>query len=114
MPQVVMKNLSREDTARLAPAIAKTVAEPIEVPPEWIVVEHADTAFFRGGVPDPKSAMVWIYWKKRTRELQKTVAKRLGDLLLAEGFSPVEVVYVNLDMDDFYEFKAQDDHSPES
>ena len=51
--------------------------------------------------------MVWIYWKKRTRQLQETVAKALGDLLMGEGFSPVEIVYVNLDMDDFYEYKAE-------
>ena len=77
MPQVVIKNLTREDTARLAPAIARAVSEPIGVPMDWIVVEHADTAFFRNGRPDPKSAMVWIYWKKRTRQLQETVAKAL-------------------------------------
>ena len=107
MPQVVIKNLTREDTARLAPAIARAVSEPIGVPMDWIVVEHADTAFFRNGRPDPKSAMVWIYWKKRTRQLQETVAKALGDLLMGEGFSPVEIVYVNLDMDDVYEYKAE-------
>ena len=86
MPQVVIKNLTREDTARLAPAIARAVSEPIGVPMDWIVVEHADTAFFRNGRPDPKSAMVWIYWKKRTRQLQETVAKALGDLLMGRGF----------------------------
>ena len=30
MPQVVIKNLTREDTARLAPAIARAVSERSE------------------------------------------------------------------------------------
>ena len=105
MPQVVIKNLTREDTARLAPAIARAVSEPIGVPMDWIVVEHADTAFFRNGRPDPKSAMVWIYWKKRTPEMQKKIADALSGLLATEGYRPVEIVYSNLDMNDFYEYK---------
>ena len=109
MPQVVVKNLSREEVARLASPIAQAVAGPIGVPLDYIVVEHADTAFFRSGAPDSRSVMVWIYWKKRPRELQEQVAKGLGTLLLAEGFAPVEVVYVNLDMDDFYEYTSETD-----
>lgn len=106
MPQVVVKGLTRKQTTRLAPEIAKRVAETISVPQEWIVVEHNDTAFFRGGQPDSHSAMVWIHWKQRTPQLQRQVAQKLANLLLAQGFDPVEVVYENLNMDDFYEFKA--------
>ena len=39
--------------------------------------------------------------------IKQIYAKALGDLLMGEGFSPVEIVYVNLDMDDFYEYKAE-------
>ena len=64
-------------------------------------------AFFRGGVADPQSAMVVIQWKQRPKELQEQVAKALADLLLAEGSRPVEVIYQNLNMDDFYEYKGE-------
>ena len=36
---------------------------------------------------------------------EKTAA--LADLLLAEGSRPVEIIYQNLDMDDFYEYKGE-------
>ena len=47
MPQVIVKGISREKTAALAPRIAETVASIIAVPEEWIVVEHKEVAFFR-------------------------------------------------------------------
>lgn len=107
MPQVIVKGISREKTAALAPRIAETVSSIIAVPREWIVVEHNDVAFFRGGEADPHSAMVVIQWRKRPRELQEQVAETLARLLLAEGSRPVEVIYQNLDMDDFYEYKGE-------
>ena len=51
--------------------------------------------------------MVVIQWRKRPRELQEQVAEALARLLLAEGSRPVEVIYQNLDMDDFYEYKGE-------
>ena len=105
MPQVIVKGISREKTAALAPRIAGTVASIIAVPEEWIVVEHNEVAFFRGGKADARSAMVVIQWKQRPKELQEKVARALADLLLAEGSRPVEIIYQNLVMDDFYEYK---------
>ena len=64
MPQVIVKGISREKTAALAPRIAETVASIIAVPEEWIVVEHNEVAFFRGGKADAQSAMVVIQWKQ--------------------------------------------------
>ena len=107
MPQVIVKGISREKTAALAPRIAETVASIIAVPEEWIVVEHNEVAFFRGGKADARSAMVVIQWKQRPKELQEKVAKALADLLLAEGSRPVEIIYQNLDMDDFFEYKGE-------
>ena len=60
-----------------------------------------------GGKADAQSAMVVIQWKQRPKELQEKVAKALADLLLAEGSRPVEIIYQNLDMDDFYEYKGE-------
>lgn len=105
MPQVVLKNVSREDYERLSKEIAECVAQIIEVPIEHIVVEHSETSFFRNGVQDNKSAMVWIYWKRRTKEYQKQVAQSLSKILLGAGYQPVEIVYQNLDMSDFYEYQ---------
>lgn len=70
------------------------------------MVEHNELAFFRGGKADARSAMVVIQWKQRPKELQEKVARALADLLLAEGSRPVEIIYQNLDMDDFYEYKG--------
>ena len=36
-----------------------------------------------------------------------SMQKALADLLLAEGSRPVEIIYQNLDMDDFYEYKGE-------
>lgn len=54
MPQVIVKGISREKTTALAPRIAETVASIIAVPEEWIVVEHNEVAFFRGGKADAR------------------------------------------------------------
>ena len=109
MPQVIVKGLAREETARLAPAIAETVAQAISAPREWIVVEHNEVAFFRGGKVDPGSVFALIQWKRRTPELQKLVSERLAGLFFAEtGCASVEVLYDNLDMSDFYEYKADE------
>lgn len=105
MPQVVLKNVSREKAVELAPGIAKAVAETIRIPLDHIVVEHSETEFFRGGEKDNRSAMAWIHWKKRTPEMQKQVADVLSGILLAAGYHPVEIVYSNLDMADFHEYK---------
>lgn len=105
MPQIVVKNVSRDKTALLAPALAEKVVQIIQVPKEHIVVEYSQSEFFRGGVPDTDSAMVWVYWKKRTPRLQKAVAEAIAPVFKEIGYSTVEVVYCNLDMNDFYEFK---------
>ena len=34
-------------------------------------------------------------------------AEAFGTGLLAEGSRPVEIIYQNLDMDDFYEYKGE-------
>lgn len=75
MPQVIVKGISREKTAALAPRIAETVASIIAVPEEWIVVEHNEVAFFRGGKADARSAMVVIQWKQRPKELRKRLPR---------------------------------------
>ncbi len=105
MPQVTLKNVSRKDAVKLAPVIAGRVSEIIEVPKNHIVVEFSETSFFRGGIEDLDSAMAWICWKKRGPDMQKKVASALADILKGAGYSPVEIIYDNLDMDDFYEFK---------
>lgn len=105
MPQIIVKNVEKEKLKVLAPDIAKAVADIIGVPQQHIVVEHNDVTFFRGGVLDTKSAMVWVSWKKRPREMQYNVAKALSEIFKPAGYSPVEVIYDNLDMDDFYEFE---------
>ena len=105
MPQVILKNISRESAAQLAPSVAEAVSRAIALPMNHIVVEHSETEFFRGGKKDDHSAMVWIYWKKRTPEMQKQVADALSEILLTAGCHPVEIVYSNLDMNDFYEYK---------
>ena len=105
MPQIIVKNMSLETAARLAPQIVETVAGIIEVPQEHIVVEYTPVTFFRGGLEDKESAMAWIYWKKRTPELQKQVADALAAIFTAEGFAKAEIVYSNLDMNDFYAYE---------
>ena len=107
MPQVIVKGISKERTAALAPDIVKAVASIISVPEDWIVVEHNDVTFFRCGKPDNNSAMVLIQWKQRPREMQEKAAKAVANLLLAEGCKPVEVIYQNLDMNDFFEYKGE-------
>ena len=79
MPQVIVKGISREKTAALAPRIAETVASIIAVPEEWIVVEHNEVAFFRGGKADAQSAMVVIQWKQRPKELVPHFEHLTGD-----------------------------------
>ena len=49
MPQVIVKGISREKTAAPAPRFAETVASIIAVPEEWIVAEHNEVTFLRGG-----------------------------------------------------------------
>ena len=105
MPKVVLKNVSKDAAAQLAPSIAEAVSRTTSVSIDHIVVEHSEPEFFRGGKKDDHSAMVWIYWKKRTPEMQKQVADTLSEILLAAGYRPVEIVYSNLDMNDFYEYK---------
>ncbi len=105
MPQIIVKNVEKEKLRVLAPEIVEKVSSIINVPQAHIVVEHNDITFFRGGYEDKDSAMVWVSWKKRPRELQLAVAQALSDILQAAGYRPVEVIYDNLDMDDFYEFK---------
>ncbi|MBQ1324510.1 MAG: DUF1904 family protein [Solobacterium sp.] len=104
MPQIILKNISRKDYLDLSPAIAETVAGIISVPKEYIVTEFSDTYFCRGGEPDSHSAMAWVCWKKRTPELQQRTAAALAKILQGAGYHPVEIIYDNLDMNDFYEF----------
>ena len=80
MPQVIVKGISREKTAAPAPRFAETVASIIAVPEEWIVAEHNEVTFLRGGKAGAQSAMVVIQWKQRPKELQETVDKVLVDL----------------------------------
>ena len=49
---------------------------------------------------------ILIVYDSKTGNTEK-VAKALADLLLAEGSRPVEIIYQNLDMDDFYEYKGE-------
>lgn len=37
--------------------------------------------------------------------MQKAVAEKLSEIIMGEGTDTVEVLYTNLDMNDFYEFK---------
>lgn len=105
MPQIIVKGISEETCAGLAPVISERVASLIDVPSDWIVVEYNPASFFRSGVRDESLCMVTVEWKRRSRELQKKVAEALSELLMSEAIQTVEVLYINLDMEDFYEFK---------
>lgn len=104
MPQIMIKNVDLETVRKISGKISSSVAEIINVPIEHIVVEYNNVEFFRCGEKDEKTAMIWVSWKKRPAELQEKVAKALAEILFEEGYSPVETVYDNLNMDDFYEY----------
>lgn len=105
MPQIVLKGVSRQLTEKISGELSREVAAIISVPQEHIVVEHNDVLFYRMGKPDPESAMAFVLWKKRPPELQEQVAGAIAHILKGAGCKTVEVVYTNLDMNDFYEFK---------
>lgn len=107
MPQIIVKGLSQERTARLSPIISRQVAAAIDVPPQWIVVEHNNVSFYREGKEDTGLCTIIIQWKARPRALQQTVSKLLSELILGEGCDTVEVMFTNLDMDEFYEYKGE-------
>ena len=52
--------------------------------------------------------MIMIQRKTRPREMQKAVAEKLSEIIVGEGTDTVEVLYTNLDMSDFYEFKQDE------
>lgn len=108
MPQLIFKNVTKENYVKLAKPISERVAAIIDVPVDYIVAEYSGATFIRGGEVDEHSAMVWISWKKRTPEMQAEVAEAIADELFRAGYDPVEVVYDNLDMNDFYEFKKKE------
>ncbi len=105
MPQVILKGVTPERCEKLSAPIADRLAELINVPVEHIVVEHNDCLFFRGGMKDDGLCMVMVQWKTRPREMQKAVAEKLSEIIMGEGTDTVEVLYTNLNMNDFYEFK---------
>ena len=106
MPQVILKGLPLQRTQELSPEISRELATIVNVPPEWIVVEHNDAQFYRQGVQDKGLCMVMIQWATRPRELQRAVAEKLSQIILGQGCDTVEVLYTNLDMEEFYEFKT--------
>lgn len=107
MPQIILKGLTPERTQALSAQISREVAAILDVPPAWIVVEHNDAAFYREGKADRGLCMVMVQWKTRPRQMQQAVAQALSRIILGEGCDTVEVMYTNLDMDEFYEFKAE-------
>ena len=104
MPQIILKGVTPEQCSQAAPLLSKQVSEAIQVPAEHIVVEYNAVNFYRMGQLDQNSTMAEVLWKKRPQELQQKVAKIIADILKSTGCKTVEVIYQNLDMNDFYEF----------
>ncbi len=107
MPQIILKNMSEEKVEGLALKLSKRVAEIIDVPTGHIVVERADTTLYRNGRKDELCAMAWVSWKKRGPEMQQKVSRAIADILFEEGYDRAEVIFDNLDMNDFYEYEKE-------
>lgn len=105
MPQITIKNVSLEKVQKLSLEISEKVRSIVNVPTEHIVVEHSDAVIFRKGVKDETTAMIWVCWKKRPKELQQRVAQAMAEIFFREGFRTVETIYDNLYMNDFFEYK---------
>ena len=105
MPQITIRNVDLATVEKLSAQISETVRNIVNVPSEHIVVEHNSVSFFRKGLKDETTAMVWVCWKKRPKELRQKVAEAMAEIFFAEGFTTVETIYDNLDMNDFFEYK---------
>lgn len=107
MPQVIVKGISGKKPPLWLPGSLKLwrPLSPFRRNGSWSNTMRSPSS--GAGKADAQSAMVVIQWKQRPKELQEKVAKALADLLLQEGSRPVEIIYQNLDMDDFYEYKGE-------
>lgn len=105
MPTLVFKGIPQSDLLVLAKPLIAQLTETVECPKEWFTLELIYTTYFNENGLVPSYPIIQVNWFPRSKEMQDRVAKVIGDLVKAQGYSRVKVSFAILDREAHYDFK---------
>ena len=105
MPQVIFKGINKDEAISFSSGLAKSLAEAINCPKEWISIELAQAEYFNLHSNEDAFPVVNIYWFARPKEVQDKVAGIVKEYLFNQGYTQLQVYFHRLDPNEYYEYK---------
>lgn len=106
MPQIIVKGLDDAQMCALSTPLLDRLADAIGCPADWLVLEQNHATFYGRGEKTPGFPIVEVQWYDRPAEVQEAVAQIIKEELFALGFTLVQVIFVRLAEEIFYEFEV--------
>lgn len=105
MPQIIVKGLSDQQMLAVSTPLLDRLAQTIGCPADWLILEQNHATFYGRGEKTEGFPIVEVQWYDRTPEIQEATAQVIHEELRKLGFTTVQVIFVRLAEEIFYEFE---------
>ncbi len=103
MPQLLFRGIEKENIIRVSKDLVKDLVEIIGCPSDYFTLEHVPTSFVSEGETISGTPLVQINWFDRGPEIRDKVAANVTQHLLKSGCGSVDVYFIDLKAEAYYE-----------
>ena len=103
MPQLLFRGIEEEKIIGVSKALLDDLVEIVGCPREYFTLEYVPTRFVFDGEITAGAPLVQINWFDRGQEIRDKVAVNLTKHLLEAGCASVDVYFIELQAEAYYE-----------
>lgn len=103
MPQLLFRGIEQEQILKISKSLVDELVEIVGCPRDYFTLEHLPTQFIFDGQIVAKTPLVQINWFERGQEVRDKVALSLTKQLNSVGCLNVDVYFIALQGESYYE-----------
>lgn len=103
MPQIIIRGMKQDDIQAIHCGLVDELTQIIGCPRDYFTVEAPATVFFAEGVEGTVYPLVQVNWFDRGQAMRDSVATAIDRHIRKAGYDHVEVFFIPLAKDSYYE-----------
>lgn len=103
MPLLRFKSVDQQKLIKISTELIDDLVEIVGSPRDYFSLEHIDATFIMDGAVVKTNPLVEVAWFARTQEVQDKVAQCITKHLIKAGYLSVDVYFVKLKRERYYE-----------
>ncbi|WBW98601.1 DUF1904 domain-containing protein [Oceanirhabdus sp. W0125-5] len=103
MPQLKFRGIKKENIINISEQLLKDLVDIVGCPEDYFTFEHIHSDFIFKGEEVEGYPFVEMAWFDRGQEVRDKVAKAVTTYIQGEGYKDVDMFFVTLKEDSYYE-----------